>query len=82
MAKLLTEWRNGAQTPWLKDALVHPLQYALKDLERTYKNFFAKRAPLPRFKKKGSSESFRYPDPKKIKLEQSNARIFSPSWAG
>jgi putative transposase len=76
MAKKLTEWRNGAQTPWLKDAPVHPLQHALKDLERAYKNFFAKRASFPRFKKKGSGESFRYPDPKQIKLDQPNARIF------
>jgi hypothetical protein len=33
MAKHLTQWRHSAQTPWLKDAPVHPLQHALKDLE-------------------------------------------------
>ncbi|MBW6496079.1 MAG: helix-turn-helix domain-containing protein, partial [Burkholderiaceae bacterium] len=44
LCKLLTEWRNSAQTPWLKDALTHPLQQTLKDLERAYANFFAKRA--------------------------------------
>ena len=64
MAKHLTVWRNGEETPWLKDAPVHPLQHALKDLEKAYKNFFAKRADFPRFKRKGSSDSFRYPDPK------------------
>ena len=32
MAKHLTAWRNGTETPWLKDAPVHPLQHALKDL--------------------------------------------------
>ena len=47
MAKRLTEWRNSLETPWLKDAPVHPLQHALKDLERAYKNFFAKRADFP-----------------------------------
>jgi putative transposase len=78
MAKMLTAWRNGSETPWLKDAPVHPLQHALKDLERAYKNFFAKRAAFPRFKKKGGGDSFRYPDPKQIKLDQSNARIFLP----
>ena len=51
MAKELTAWRNGSETPWLRDAPVHPLQHALKDLERAYKNFFAKRAAFPRFKK-------------------------------
>src|SRR5690606_21396559 len=50
----------------------------LKDLERAYANFFAKRADFPRFKKKGQSDSFRYPDPKQIKLDQGNARIFLP----
>jgi transposase len=39
LCKLLTEWRNGTETPWLKDAPVHPLQQALKDLERAYANF-------------------------------------------
>ncbi|MFJ1256314.1 RNA-guided endonuclease InsQ/TnpB family protein [Cupriavidus sp. CuC1] len=78
MAKELTAWRNGADTPWLKDAPVHPLQHALKDLERAYQNFFAKRADYPRFKKKGLRDSFRYPDPKQIKLDEANGRIFLP----
>ena len=78
MAKHLTTWRNSAETGWLKDAPVHPLQHALKDLDRAYQNFFAKRADFPRFKKKGQSERFRYPDPKQIKLDQANSRIFLP----
>jgi putative transposase len=67
-------WRNGTETPWLKDTPVHPLQQALKDLERAYDNFFAKRAAFLRFKKKGQRESFRYPDRKEIKLDQGIAR--------
>ena len=78
MAKRLTDWRNGPETPWLKDAPCHPLQHALKDLERAYKNFFAKRADFPRFKRKGSGESFRYPDAKQFKLDGGNGRIFLP----
>ena len=78
MAKHLTEWRNGSETPWLKDAPVHPLQHALKDLERAYKNFFAKRAMFPRFKRKGQSESFRYPDAKQFEIDQVNGRIKLP----
>lgn len=49
---------------------MHPLQQTLKDLERAYSNFFAKRADFPRFKKKGQRDSFRYPDPKQMKLDQ------------
>jgi putative transposase len=78
LCKLLTEWRNGTETPWLQDAPTHPLQQALKDLERAYANFFAKRADFPRFKKKGQHDSFRYPDPKQIKLDQANSRLFLP----
>jgi putative transposase len=78
LAKLLTDWRNGPETPWLKEAPCHPLQHALKDLERAYKNFFAKRADFPRFKRKGSGDSFRYPDPKQIKLDEANDRLFLP----
>ena len=78
LCKLLTEWRNDTETVWLADAPVHPLQQTLKDLERAYSNFFAKRADFPRFKKKGQSDSFRYPDAKQIKLDQDNGRVFLP----
>ncbi len=78
LCKLLNAWRNGADTAWLADAPAHPLQQTLKDLERAYANFFAKRAEFPRFKKKGRHDSFRYPDPKQIKLDQLNSRIFLP----
>jgi len=78
LCKLLTEWRNGPETQWLADAPVHPLQQTLKDLERAYTNFFAKRAAFPRIRKKGQRDSFRYPDPKQIRLDQANGRISLP----
>jgi putative transposase len=78
LCKLLTEWRNDPETLWLSEAPVHPLQQALKDLERAYTNFFAKRTDFPRFKKRGQSSSFRFPDPKQMKLDQGNDRIFLP----
>ncbi len=84
LCKLLTAWRNGASLPsgrtaaWLADAPVHPLQQTLKNLEWAYSNFFAKRADFPRFKKKGQGDGFRYPDPKQLKLDQANNRIFLP----
>ena len=78
LCKALTGWRQGDETPWLKEAPCHPLQQALKDLERAYKNFFEKRADFPSFKRKGSGDRFRYPDPKQIKLDQANDRLFLP----
>lgn len=61
---------------WLNESPSQTLQQALKDLERAYKNFFAKRADFPRFKKKGLSSSFRFPQG--CKLDQSNNRLFLP----
>jgi putative transposase len=78
LCKALTGWRNSPETAWLADAPVHPLQQTLKDLERAYANFFAKRADFPKLKKKGLSESFRYPDPKQFKLDQTNGRVILP----
>ena len=78
LCRLLTEWRNGTETAWLADAPVHPLQQTLKDLERAYSNYFARRADFPRFRKKGQSDGFRYPDPKQIQLDQGNSRLFLP----
>ena len=78
LCRELTGWRNSKQTPWLGDGPVHTQQQALKDLERAYTNFFQKRADFPRFKRKGQSDSFRYPDPKQIKLDAGNGRIFLP----
>src|SRR6202790_5383030 len=78
LCQLLTQWRNGTETPWLADAPAHPLQQALKDLERAYQNFFARRAHFPRFKRKGQCERFRYPDAQQIKVDQGNNRLFLP----
>jgi len=79
LSRLLTEWRNSEELAWLANAPVHPLQQKLKDLEKAYTNFFAKRADFPRFKKKGRcQDSFRYPDPKAFKLDQDNNRIYLP----
>lgn len=78
LCKALTSWRNNGDTAWLKEAPCHPLQQALKDLEKAYKNFFQKRTAFPTFKRKGGGDSFRYPDPKQIKLDQINDRIFLP----
>lgn len=76
MAAWLVEWKKAPETQWLKDSPSQPLQQALKDLERAYKNFFQKRASFPRFKKRGHSDSFRYPQG--VKLDQANNRISLP----
>lgn len=78
MAANLPIWKRESGTEWLTETPSQALQHALKDLEKAYKNFFAKRADFPRFKKKGSGDSFRYPEPKQIKLDQANDRVLLP----
>jgi putative transposase len=78
MAAKLPVWKREAGTEWLKETPSQALQHALKDLEKAFKGFFAKRTGFPRFKKKGSGDSFRYPEPKQIQLDQSNSRILLP----
>ena len=78
MAAWLPQWKREVGQEWLKDTPSQALQHALKHLDKAYQNFFAKRADYPCFKRKGSGDSFRYPDPKQIKLDQGNSRIFLP----
>ena len=65
-----------AKAPWLKDAPSHPLQQAIVDLDKAFKNFFAGRASYPKFRKRGDRDSFRFPDPKQFKITE--GRIFLP----
>lgn len=78
LCRELTGWRNDPQTSWLSLAPVHPLQQALKDLERGWTNFFDGRTRPPRFRKRGRGDSFRCPDPKQVRLDRANGRIFLP----
>ncbi|RFD29642.1 cytosine methyltransferase [Pseudomonas sp. GL93] len=76
LCKQLVEWKHHPETHWLSGTPSQALQQTLKDLERSYANFFAKRAEFPRFKKKWKSASFRYPQG--MKIDESNNRIFLP----
>lgn len=76
LCEVLLEWKADAATAWLRETHSQILQQSLKDLDRAYTNFFAKRAEFPRFKKKGVSDNFRFPQG--YKLDQVNDRIFLP----
>ncbi len=76
LCKELGAWKQSPETGWLTQAPSQPLQQALKDLERAYKNFFKGRAAFPAFKKRGRHDAFRFPQ--RVKLDQGNARIFLP----
>ena len=75
----LTQLR--AEVDWLRAAPIHPLQQALRDLERAYRNWWAGHGRAPRPRKKGAADSFRFPDPVSLKVErtgQSSGRIKLP----
>lgn len=74
LANLLPQWKK--ELVWLKDCHSQVLQQSLKDLESAFKNFFQQRANIPKFKKKGVKESFRFPQGWKI--EQENDRLYLP----
>lgn len=64
------------EASWLRDVPNHPLQQAVMDLDKAFKNFFAGRGSFPQFHKRGQKDSFRYPDPKQFKIAPE--RIFLP----
>jgi putative transposase len=54
--------------PWLTDAYSQCLQVVALNLSTAYKNFFDKRARLPRFKSKHGRQSISYPESVKFEL--------------
>ena len=76
-AWFLKIWKQSEELSFLKDAPSQPLQQTLRSLERAIKDGFDKKQPLkkmPKFKKRGQSDSFRYPQGFKI----AGNRIFLP----
>jgi putative transposase len=67
-----------AAAPFLKDVPHHPLQQAIRDLDRAFTNFFEGRASYPKPRTKFRLTSFRFPDPLQIKLDRDGQRIFLP----
>jgi putative transposase len=72
--KELTALKCDAE--FLRDVPHHPFVQSVMDLHKAFKNFFEGRAGFPKFRKKGENDSFRYPDPKQVKIEAE--RIFLP----
>lgn len=72
-------WKKSEEYAFLKDAPSQTLQQTLRHLDRAYRDGFDKSQPLkhmPRFKRRGDKDSFRYPQG--IKLCQDSNRIFLP----
>ena len=64
---------------WLKEVNSQSLQECAFDLERAYQGFFQKRGGYPRFKKKGSRQSFTVPQNFRMKeSKRGNSFLFIP----
>jgi putative transposase len=77
LASCLVEWKKDEETSFLKTAPSQTLQQSLKNLDRGLRDAFNKKQPgklFPVFKKKGLSDSYRYPQGFKIE----GNRIFLP----
>jgi len=78
-------WKQSDEYGFLKEVPAHCLQQKMKDLDKAFKNAFDKKQPLkriPQFKKKGLSDSFRFPDPKAIQLENRRIKLPKLGWMG
>lgn len=63
----LTALKNQPDTVWLKEMDAQSLQQALRDLDRAYGSFFAKRSRYPKFRsRKTDSPRFRTPQAAKL----------------
>jgi putative transposase len=56
-----TALKYQPETEWLRKADSQVLHAKIEDLEKAYKNFFARRAKFPHFKSKRDGQSIRYP---------------------
>jgi putative transposase len=60
LSREFTELKTQPATAWLAELPREPFQQVLRDQERAFSNFFAKRASYPRFKSRGSKVSMRF----------------------
>jgi putative transposase len=79
----LPQLKKEEETEWLKDVHSQILQQALHDLNQAYQHFFRRvkqgEAPgYPKFKKKGTGDSFRYPQG--VKVENDHAYLPKIGW--
>ena len=78
-------WKQSNEYSFLKEVPAHCLQQKLKDLDKAFKEAFDKKQPLKRipiFKKRGLNDSFRFPEPKHIQIENRRIKMPKLGWMG
>ena len=74
MCKELASLKKEEKSAFLSEAPSQTLQQTLKDLDRALKDSFSKKVAFPNFKKRGASDSFRYPQG----FRTEDAKIYLP----
>ena len=77
-ASTLTKLKKQEEYLWLKEINSQTLQFALRNLETAYTNFFRGNARFPRFKAKKNGGSFHIPQHCSVE----NGRIYIPKFKG
>lgn len=75
LSQELTQLKTREDRLWLKDADSQLLQQALKDVDKAFQNFFAKRGQFPKFKSKKAGH-FAFRIPQRVKVE--NGKVYCP----
>lgn len=66
--------------PYPSEVPAHCLQAALKDLDTAYKNFFEHGFGYPQYRSKYENDSFRFPDPKQIRVDTKRGWLKLPKF--
>lgn len=69
-----------AEHGFLADCPAHCLQMALQDLHNAFVNFWEGRAEYPVPRKRDRHVSFRFPDPKQVRLDPKAGRVVLPKF--
>lgn len=60
VSRQITQLKQAPEFAWMKDTPADVYAQKLRDLDRSFANFFGKRAKYPRFRKRGHAESVRF----------------------
>jgi putative transposase len=78
LRKHITRLKNTEEYSWLYEVSVDIPKQAIRDLERSFKNFFSGKARKPKFKKKGKGNESFYVDTYKIKFTEDSKYVILP----
>lgn len=78
LKRMMTELKRQPDHAWLKEADSQALQAKVEDLDRAFTNYFEKRAGHPRFKRRHSHQSIRYPQ--RFKFDDNHVYLPKVGW--